>query len=47
VQFAGLVANGEYQFNVIVPVLADGDQTIVGTIAGLSTQPGLLIAVKN
>jgi len=47
VQFAGLVANGEYQFNVVVPALSDGDQGVIGTIGGLSTQPGLLIAVKN
>ncbi len=47
VQFAGIVAAGEYQFNVVIPPLADGDQPIAATIAGSSTQSGLLISVKN
>src|SRR6266542_178479 len=29
VQFAGIVAAGEYQFNVVIPDLSDGDQLIV------------------
>jgi uncharacterized protein (TIGR03437 family) len=48
VVFAGLVAPGEFQFNVIVPMsLGDGDQPIVATYAGLSTQPGVSIAVQH
>jgi uncharacterized protein (TIGR03437 family) len=47
VQFAGMVAAGEYQFNVVVPAVADGDQAIVATIAGFPTQSGLSIPVKN
>lgn len=47
VRYAGLVAPGEYQFNVVIPALADGDQPIVAEIGGLSTQSGLSIAVKN
>lgn len=47
VQFAGIVAAGEYQFNVVVPALADGDQLLIADIAGLTTQSGLSIAVKN
>jgi uncharacterized protein (TIGR03437 family) len=43
VQFAGIVAAGEYQFNVVVPALPDGDQRIVATIGGMSTQSGLSI----
>jgi uncharacterized protein (TIGR03437 family) len=47
VQFAGIVAAGEYQFNVLIPAVADGDQAIVATIAGFPTQSGLSISVKN
>ena len=47
VQFAGIVVAGEYQFNVVVPLLPDGDQPVVATIGGANTQTGLFIAVKN
>jgi uncharacterized protein (TIGR03437 family) len=47
VSWAGMVAAGEYQFNVVIPPLADGDQAITATIGGVSTQSGLLINVKN
>jgi uncharacterized protein (TIGR03437 family) len=47
VQFAGLVAAGEYQFNVVIPPLADGDQPFAATMAGVGTQSGLSISVKN
>jgi uncharacterized protein (TIGR03437 family) len=48
VQFAGLVAPGEYQFNVVVPAsLADGDQPITATYNGLTTQAGALITVQH
>jgi uncharacterized protein (TIGR03437 family) len=48
VQYAGLVAPGEYQFNVVVPTnLSDGDQPVTATYNGLSTQAGALIAIKN
>jgi len=47
VQFAGIVAAGEYQLNVTVPQLADGDQPITATIGGSSSQAGLAIPVKN
>jgi uncharacterized protein (TIGR03437 family) len=47
VQFAGMVAAGEYQFNVVIPPVGDGDQAIVATIAGFATQSGLSISVKN
>jgi uncharacterized protein (TIGR03437 family) len=47
VQFAGMVAAGEYQFNVVIPPVADGDQAIVATMAGFPTQSGLSISVKN
>jgi uncharacterized protein (TIGR03437 family) len=48
VQFAGLVAPGEFQFNVVVPAsVGDGDQPIVATYNGVSTQPGVLLAVQH
>ena len=48
VQFAGLVAPGEFQFNVTVPAsLGNGDQTIAATYGGVSTQSGALITIHN
>ena len=47
VQFAGLVAPGEFQFNVLVPASTpDGDQSITASYAGLTTQPGTLITIQ-
>jgi uncharacterized protein (DUF1800 family) len=36
-----------YQVNVIVPQLANGDQPIVATIGGVSSQPGVFIPILN
>jgi uncharacterized protein (TIGR03437 family) len=48
VQFAGLVAPGEFQFNVIIPAsLGNGDQSITATYGGASTQAGALITIHN
>jgi uncharacterized protein (TIGR03437 family) len=48
VQFAGLVAAGQYQFNVIIPAtLTSGDQPITATYGGQSTQSGTLITIQN
>jgi uncharacterized protein (TIGR03437 family) len=47
VQYAGIVAAGLYQFNVTIPALPDGEQPIIADIGGVSTQSGLLIAIKN
>jgi len=48
VAFAGLVAPGEFQFNVTVPAsLADGDQPLTATYNGSTTQAGTLITVHN
>jgi uncharacterized protein (TIGR03437 family) len=48
VQFAGLVAPGQFQFNVIIPTnLADGDQPITATYNSQSTQPGALITIQH
>src|ERR1019366_1278038 len=47
VQFAGIVAAGEYQINVMVPQVPNGDQPILATIAGVSSQTGVSIPVLN
>lgn len=48
VAFAGLVAPGEFQFNVVVPSsLANGDQPVTAMHNGLKTQPGTLITVRQ
>jgi uncharacterized protein (TIGR03437 family) len=47
VKYAGIVLAGEYQFNVVVPALPDGDQAITADIGGVFTQSGLSIPVKN
>lgn len=48
VQFAGLVAPGEYQFNVYVPASApNGDNPIVVQYGGLSTQTGVLLNLQQ
>jgi uncharacterized protein (TIGR03437 family) len=46
--FAGLVAPGQFQFNMVVPSsLADGDQPMTATYNGLTTQAGTLINVHQ
>jgi hypothetical protein len=48
VAFAGLVAPGEFQFNVVVPSsLANGDQPVTATYNGLTTQAGTLLTVHQ
>ena len=47
VAFAGLVGPGEFQFNVVVPQVTDGNQPISATYGGGATQPGTQIAVQR
>ena len=47
VTYAGLTAVGEYQFNVVVPALPNGNQPIVATIGGLTSQTGISIPIQN
>jgi uncharacterized protein (TIGR03437 family) len=47
VSWAGMVAAGLYQINVVIPSLADGDQRVSATIGGVSTQEGPSIPVEN
>jgi uncharacterized protein (TIGR03437 family) len=46
VLWAGLVGAGLYQMNVVVPAnLSDGDQAVIASVAGLSSQSTALIKV--
>jgi uncharacterized protein (TIGR03437 family) len=47
VQFAGITAAGVYQFNVVVPQLANGDQPLLANINGVTSQTGLFIPIQN
>jgi uncharacterized protein (TIGR03437 family) len=48
VQFAGLVAPGEFQFNIAVPPNApDGDNSLTVAYNNLGVQAGLLITVQH
>jgi uncharacterized protein (TIGR03437 family) len=46
VQWAGLVGPGLYQINVTVPATSAGDQAVLATVAGVSTQSGALLKVS-
>jgi uncharacterized protein (TIGR03437 family) len=47
VHLAGLASPGLYQFNVVVPASAPrGDDPVVATYNGVTTQPGVKIAVQ-
>ncbi len=47
VQFSGLVGAGLYQINVVVPSnVASGDQPLVVSVGGLSTQSGVYIPMQ-
>jgi uncharacterized protein (TIGR03437 family) len=47
VLYAGMVSAGLYQINVLIPQLDDGDQPIVATISGASSQTGISVPIKN
>jgi uncharacterized protein (TIGR03437 family) len=46
IAFAGLISPGVYQFNVVVPPLAAGDQSVVAELRGLLTQTDLLLTIS-
>jgi uncharacterized protein (TIGR03437 family) len=46
VKYAGLVGSGLVQLNVEVPKLADGDQSVTGSIGGVTLQGNTLITVQ-
>ncbi|MCX6629570.1 MAG: hypothetical protein NTW28_18280 [Candidatus Solibacter sp.] len=45
--YAGLISPGVYQFNVVVPQVGEGDQSVVAELRGLLTQPNLLLTVQR
>ena len=45
VEFAGLVAVGEFQINIVVPSLPDGEWPVVIQVGGRSSQAGVVIPV--
>jgi len=47
IAFAGLISPGLYQFNVVVPQVPDGDQTIVAELRGLLTRADLMVSVQH
>ena len=48
VSFAGLVAPGEHQFNVVIPANAQsGDNTLTATYSGVTTSPVALITIQG
>lgn len=47
VEFAGISAVGLYQFNIIIPNLAAGDQPIVAEIGGQAAQPNIFLTIRN
>jgi uncharacterized protein (TIGR03437 family) len=47
VLFAGAIGVGEYQINVKVPAVPNGNQTVIATIEGVSSQQNAFIAVRN
>jgi uncharacterized protein (TIGR03437 family) len=47
VQYAGITFPGEYQIDAIVPLLANGDQPLLATIGGMSSQTGVFIPILN
>lgn len=46
VQFSGLVSAGLYQFNVVIPQTASGDQALQAIVAGAKTPNGVVLAVQ-
>lgn len=47
VEYAGLTGAGLYQVNIVVPDVANGDQTVDVTYGGASTQKGVLLSVRR
>jgi uncharacterized protein (TIGR03437 family) len=46
VAYAGLISPGLYQFNVVVPQVAAGDQPVVAELRGLLSQSALLLTIQ-
>jgi uncharacterized protein (TIGR03437 family) len=47
VSYAGMISNGLYQVNVVVPPLTDGDYEVIVSIGSEASAPGRLIPVRR
>lgn len=47
VQFAGIVAAGEFQFNLVVPAAPNGEQPVSAEIGGVSAVAGLTVTIAG
>ena len=47
IAFAGLIAPGLYQFNVVVAQVGDGDQPLIAELRGLLTCSNLMLPVQR
>jgi uncharacterized protein (TIGR03437 family) len=47
VLWAGLVAPGLYQINVVVPAALSGDQAVIASVAGAASQDGALLKISG
>jgi len=47
VAWAGIVASGQFQFNVTVPEVPDGDEPVVAEVGGLRTQANAFVTVQR
>ena len=47
VSYAGLVGAGIYRISAAVPAVADGDHEVIAQVAGIRTQPGVLLTTKS
>ena len=46
-QFAGIVGPGEYQFNVVVPNVPDGDNAVSIEIGGSFSQSNAFVTIQR
>jgi uncharacterized protein (TIGR03437 family) len=47
VTFAGLTSAGLYQFNLTVPDVPIGEQSLQATVNGVQTQPGPVVTIGS
>ena len=45
--FAGMTSNGLYQFNVVVPQLADGDHALIAEVGGVKSPAGVFLNLRS
>jgi len=45
VEFAGLVASGEFQINIVVPNLPAGEYPVTITVGGQTSQTGVVVPI--